>query len=886
MALAAGSRLGPYEIVGALGAGGMGEVYRARDTRLERIVALKILAGELARDGERLQRFEQEARAASALNHANIVTLFDVGRDNGTAYLAMELVEGRSLRELVGAALPVKRALSIAAQIADGLAKAHAAGIVHRDLKPENVMVTSDGTAKVLDFGLAKLVPTVGSGSGMSATAAVPATHPGMVLGTIGYMSPEQARGATVDFRSDQFALGAVLYEMLTGKRPFQRESSAQIMAAIIEDEPAPITELNPKVPTPVRWIVERCLAKEPEERYASTRDLARDLQRVRDHLSEAATSSTSIHAPRAKTSARAKTAMWAAAVLAAAAIAFAAGSRWNGEGAAQVPVYRAALMPPPGHSFDAYDFSISPDGTKLAYTATSADGVTTLWVKSLQSGSDQELSGTESAGFPFWSPDGRQLGFFTPGKLKKVELATGAVQTVCDAMRGRGGTWSPNGTIIFSPMVGVALERVPATGGTPAPATVVPQGMSESHRWPRFLPDGRHFFFFVDFSETRDGLYVGSLESSETKLISKQIRGNVEFGAGHLLFVRDDSLYAQRFDTERLELTGAPVPIVNQELEQDTGFSRAGFTVSATGALVYQSRRSYSSRLTWFDRSGKELGSVGERGALQPSLSPDGRFLTAILDSENNGRYRVQVVDLARGTSTSITPASDQIGGATWSPDGTEVAYSASMYTEKGRTSELRRVPADGSGGGKVLFRAARLLVTDWSRNGRYLAFMNFEKGPPELWIYDLETGQASGVGFQSAEGQFSPDGRWLAHNVGARDSRAQVFVRSFPGLTSRVQISTAGGSQSRWRPDGKELYYIADDKRLMAVAVKVGPKGLEASPPTPLFQTRIHSARYALFQYAASADGQRFLVNSLPREDAAAPMMLLTDWTSEIRR
>jgi Tol biopolymer transport system component len=572
-------------------------------------------------------------------------------------------------------------------------------------------------------------------------------------------------------------------------------------------------------------------------------------------------------------------------ALVAVALIAFFLGSRFSRQNGEPAPVYRAALMPPPGHSFVAYEFSISPDGTKLAYTATSADGVTTLWVKSLQSGSDQEFSGTESAGFPFWSPDGNQLGFFVPGKLKKVELATGAVQTVCDVQRGRHGAWSTNGTIIFSPAVGVALERVPAAGGTPAPATVVPPGMSESHRWPRFLPDGRHFLFVVDFSETRDGLYVGSVDGSETKLISKQIRGNAEFDAGHLLFVRDGSLYAQRFDTERLELTGAPVPIVNQELEQDLSFSKSGFTVSTTGTLVYQSRRSYSSRLTWFDRSGKERGSVGEPGASQPSLSPDGRFLTAILDSENNGRQRVQVVDLARGASTSITPANDQIGGAAWSPDGTEVAYSASMYTEKSRSSELRRAPADGSGRDRVLFRAVRLMVTDWSRNGRYLAFMNFEKGPPEVWTYDVETRKASSVGFQSAEGQFSPDGRWLSHTVGARDSRPQVFVRSFPGLTSRVQISTTGGSQARWRPDGKELYYIADDKRLMAVSIKVGSKGLEASPPTPLFQTRIHGARYALFQYAVSADGQRFLVNSLPREDAAAPMMLLTDWTSKIR-
>jgi serine/threonine protein kinase len=883
MPLTPGTKLGPYEIVSALGAGGMGEVYRARDTRLERTVALKILEPGVSVDSERLQRFEQEARAASALHHANIVTIFDVGQQNGTSYLVMELVEGRPLRDLVVAALPLKKALAIGAQIADGLAKAHAAGIVHRDLKPENIMVASDGLVKVLDFGVAKLAG-LASGSGMTLTAAASGTQPGVVLGTVGYMSPEQARGASVDFRSDQFALGTVLYEMLTGKRPFQRESSAQTMAAIIEDEPAPISDLNPKVPAPVRWIVERCLAKEREERYASTRDLARDLQRARDYLSEPTSTTAGIHAPPAKAGVNAGAGM-VVALVAVALIAFFLGSRFSRHDGAPAPIYRAALMAPPGHSFVAYEFSISPDGTKLAYPATSADGVTTLWVKSLQSGSDQEFSGTESAGFPFWSPDGRQLGFFAAGKLKKVELATGAVQTVCDAQRGRGGAWSPNGTIVFSPGVGLALERVPATGGMPAPATVAPQGMSESHFWPRFLPDGRHFLFFTTYSETRDGLYVASVEGSETKLISKQIHGNVEFDAGHLLFVRDGSLYAQRFDTEQLELKGAPVPIVNQELEQVMGFFKSGFTVSATGALVYQSRHSYSSRLTWFDRSGKELGTVGERGALQPSLSPDGRFLTAILDSENNGRQRVHVVDLARGASTSITPASDQIEAATWAPDGTEVVYSASMYTEKGRISELRRAPADGSGRDNVLFRAARLMMNDWSRNGRYLVFMNFEKGPPELWIYDMETSQASGVGFQSAEGQFSPDGRWLSHTVGARYSRPQVFVRSFPGLASRVQISTTGGGQARWRPDGKELYYIADDKRLMAVSVKVGQKGLEASPPTPLFQTRIHGARYALFQYAVSADGQRFLVNSLPREDAAAPMMLLTDWTSQIR-
>jgi Tol biopolymer transport system component/predicted Ser/Thr protein kinase len=878
MPLEAGTKLGPYEILAAAGEGGMGEVYRARDTRLDRTVAIKVLSTRLADRPELRQRFEREARTISKLSHPHICTLHDVGQQEGVDFLVMEYLEGETLgHRLQRGALPVEQTLKYGIEIAEALETAHRQGIVHRDLKPGNVMLTKSG-AKLMDFGLAKLVeqPAPVALSEMANAPTLPSgekslTEEGVIVGTFQYMAPEQLEGQEADARTDIFALGMVLYEMATGHPAFTGKTKASVIAAILASEPKPLREVQPVTPAALDRLVHVCLAKNPEERWQSARDIKLQLEGIRAGEEKAAPT-TGRAAPMWR---------WIVAGALLAALAGYAGGRWGRTEPAKAPVYRTALPPPAGHFYVAYDFAISPDSSRLAFTATSADGVTTLWVKSLATNTDQEISGTQGAGYPFWSPDGRAIGFFAEGKLKKAELATAGVQTICDALVGRGGSWNRDGTIVFAPHLGAVLLRVPANGGAPVPATKLHEGMSESHRWPTFLPDGRHFLYFVDWSEGRDGLYVGSLEAGEGVLLSADIRGNVAFAAGHVLFVRDGTLYARPFDTEKLRFTGDPVAIVNQDLEQDPGFGKVGFSASESGALVYQSRRSYSSRLVWFDRSGKEMGTVGDAASYEPRLSPDGRWLAMTLDVATNGHSRVHVVDLRRGTMTAITAESDRNAAPVWSPDSTLLAY-ASLRTR------IQRKAADGSGEPETLVEAARLMPNDWSRDGRYLAYMRFVNGVPEIWIYDfVEKKSSKFCGPACAEAQFSPDGHWISHSSGGRTAALGAVVEAFPGPGPRVQISPAsGGTQGQWRADGKEFFYVGSDNRLMAVSIKSDWNRIEASTPKALFQTRMQSAKYALFQYAVSRDGQRFLINSLPREDAAAPMMLLTDWTAGLEK
>jgi Tol biopolymer transport system component/predicted Ser/Thr protein kinase len=851
----------------------MGEVYRARDTRLDRTVAIKVLPAHLSSSPELKQRLEREARAISALSHSNICHLYDVGSEHGTDFLVMEYLEGETLAQrLQKGPLPLDQLLKIGIEVADALEKAHRQGIIHRDLKPGNIMLTKSG-AKLMDFGLAKLrsalVPAVAALTEM-ATAEQKLTEEGVVVGTFQYMAPEQLEGAEADARGDIFPLGAVLYEMATGKPAFTGKTKASLIAAILSAEPKPIGEVQPMTPPALERVVRTCLAKNPDERWQSVQDVKLQLEWIRQRDQEPA--QPVAHPPR-------RLWLWAVVVALLVGVAFQAGLRWGRGETLKPPVYRTALTPPAAHSFVAYDFAISPDGTRLAFTATGADGVTTLWARSLATDSSQEFSGTQGATYPFWSPNGREIGFFAEGKLKRVDLATVGVQNICDALQGRGGTWNRDGTIVFSPRFGGPLARVSATGGVPVPATRLHEGVSESHRWPTFLPDGRHFLYFIDWSEGRNGIYVASLDNGEGTLLSSDIRGNVAFAAGHVLFVRDGTLFAQRFDTEKLRFTGDPVPVVNQEMEQDVGFGKAGFSVADSGVLVYQSRRAYSSRLVWFDRSGKEMQPVGEAASYEPTLSPNGRWLAVTLDAANNGHYRVHVVDLMRGTMTPITSESDRNQAPVWSPDSSMLAYASQEV-------RIERKAADGSGYPETVVQGRRLMTNDWSRDGRYLVYMNFAKGSPELWIYDFA--QRKSFPFSAevgAEGQFSPDGRWMAYTFGARGGHLEVFVQPFPGPGPRVQISKSGGAQARWRADGKELFYVGSDKRMMAVSVKAGAT-FEVGTPMPLFQTRMHGARFALFQYAVSTDGKRFLINSLPREDAAAPMTLLTDWTSQLKK
>jgi Tol biopolymer transport system component len=502
------------------------------------------------------------------------------------------------------------------------------------------------------------------------------------------------------------------------------------------------------------------------------------------------------------------------------------------------------------------------------------------LWIKTLATDSNQEYAGTEGAVTPFWAPDSRDLAFYSAGRLMRLDSHTGALQSIAGAIVGRGGSWSSDGQIIYVAQIGAGLWRVPAIGGTPVAATKTAPSGAESHRFPAFLPDGRHFFFIIDWSNDRDGLYVASVDDPTPHLVSAGMHGNISVVNGQVLFVKDGTLYAQGFDIKRLKLTGEPAAVVNQELEQDTGFSRSGFSVAETGALVYQSRNSYSSRLVWFDRSGKELEAVGPSGPYHPTLSRDGQKVAITADSASDGHMRAHILDLVRGTITNVAADSERSEAPVWSPDGKSIAYAT-----RGLHSQLYRRLPDGTGEPELLAEGPRLMATDWSPDGQYILYMNFLHGVPELWTYDTVAKKNEiRVPPSAAEGQFSPDGKWIAYTTGGRSAQPVIFVQPFPGPGPRTQISVEGGTQSRWSPDGKELYYISIGKELMAVSIRVNGGALEASAPHALFRTRMHAPRYSLFQYDVSPDGKRFLINSLPREDAAAPLTLITDWQAQL--
>jgi serine/threonine protein kinase len=864
MPLAPGTQLGPYEITAALGAGGMGEVYRARDTRLERTVAIKILPSPFSADTVRKQRFEREAKAISQLNHPHICILHDIGSQDGIEYLVMECVEGETLaKRLEKGPLPLEQVLKYGAQIADALDKAHRAGIVHRDLKPGNIMLTPDG-AKLLDFGLAKPAVATNLATMTATRVEAPVTQEGTVVGTFQYMSPEQVEGKEVDGRSDIFSLGAVLYEMLTGKRAFEGKSQLSVASAILEREPAPIHGLKPLTPASFAHVVERCLAKNPDDRWQAARDVASELTWV---AQGAGTSQATAVTPRSQ-----KKIVWGLTVTCFSLL------FWLGWTQVRTPVVphqklRLSLLPPAGKSFSPRNVSISPDGQKIAFLAE-GEGANKLWIRSLSSGSAQELNNTEGAIYPFWSGDSRQVGFFAAGKLKTIEPGSGAIQIVCDAPPLFGATWNDHGVIVFSSSLNGSLLQVAASGGVPKPATK--PGGDDSYRWPFFLPDGEHFLYSSANQKSADKLagaiYVGSLSSLEGKLISTEISNNVQYGNGKLFFEKNRNLMAQPFDANRLEFSGSPELISPQELELGVAFFQAGFSVSANGIVVFQSNSDNISRLTWFDRLGRELGVIPAVGFRDPFLSRDGSLLAATSDDQLNGRYSARLYDLIRGTSTVVSSSgSDQF--PVLSPDNKTLAFDRGLAPSGGVQGSIFIVPADNSGKPEVLVRGP-VVSNDWSKDGRYLLFMDFRGGGgyPALGYYDFEKRSENSYGLGGAEAQVSPDGKWIAFTGAAGESNtpdyqdSEIYIGPFPVSGGRKQVSNHGGAQPRWNPNGKELYYITEDKKLMAVPISIQDGRLEAGIPKMLFQTRIVASRYAVFQYAVSSDGKRFLINSHP--------------------
>jgi Tol biopolymer transport system component len=865
----------------------MGEVYRARDTRLGRDVAVKVLPPSYAEDEERLQRFEQEACAAGALNHPNILSIYDVGTHDGTPYVVSELLEGDTLRQrLGGASLAARRVIDYALQIAHGLAAAHDKGIVHRDLKPENLFVTKDGRLKILDFGIAKLTGADDHKYSQSEilTRRVH-TDPGQVIGTAGYMSPEQVRGLAADHRSDLFSLGAILYEMLSGKRAFHGESAVETMNAILKDDPPELSQTNQQIVPGLERVVDHCLEKNPEERFQSARDLAFALEAL---SGSTPISTQTVAIPmlgrRMKQRELAGWAIGAAGILVAIiALVIAFSSRTPTD----MRVTRLSILPPEKATF--HYIAVSPNGRRLAFTATDATGKTQLWVRSLDSLTAQALSGTEGAAWPFWSPDSRFIGFFAPGKLKKIDATGGPAQTLCNAASGptqaRGGTWNSEDVIVFSPDINGPLYRVPAAGGEPSPLTSLDQSRTEtSHRWPYFLPDGRHFIYFALCARAENrGIYLGSLDSKEVQRLMSAQEAAIYSQPGHLLFALGTTLMAQRFDTKKLQLVGDPFPVAEHVAPWFAGYELYA-SVSDTGVLAYLSSAVGSTQFAWFDRARKQLGQIGQPGLYyRLSLSPDEKRV-AFDSNDSEGNDNIWVMDLARETPSRFTFHSGFNRNAIWSPDGSRIVFASNREG----ALDLYMKPASGAGNEELLLKTdASKRPTDWSRDGQFILYENLGgKTGWDLWVLPL-SGDRKPFPFVQTEaaeleGRFSPDGHWIAYVSNESSGTNQVYVQGFSASGGKWQISKDGGRRPRWSRDGKELFYISADGKLMSVPVKSDSSTFEPGAPKALFDMR--DARLQYFDVAG--DGQRFLINNLVEEAASSPANVVLNWTADLKK
>jgi Tol biopolymer transport system component len=879
MPLVPGTRLGPYEIAAPLGAGGMGEVYRARDTRLDRTVAIKVLVDHRASDPELRQRFEREARAISALNHSHICVLHDIGRQDRIDFLVMEYLEGETLaNRLRRGALPLEQALRYGIEIADALGRAHRQGIVHRDLKPGNVMLTKSGT-KLLDFGLAKLRGEDGTVSELSErpTEARPLTAEGSIVGTVQYMAPEQLEGRAPDARSDIFALGTVLYEMVTGRRAFTGKSQASLIAAILRSDPVPMSNAQPVIPHALDHVVATCLAKDPDARWQDVDDVARVLQWI---AAGGARMTEAVARPAGR---RREWLAWAAAATLAALLALAIPPAVK-HGREKPPLQVRLELAPPERTTLTAGMALSPDGDRLVFSAL-GDTTSHLYLRPLNSSTSQRIPGTDGGLVPFWSPDGRELGFVAQGMLKKVDLATGAVQSLC-ALRVycRGASWGRHG-IIFAD--GEDLFRIPATGGAPQPLGKRAEGET-ARSWPHFLPDGRRYLY-VSLSERPEerGLYAASLDSSaRNKLVSTGM--NVAYSrTGHLLFVRSDVLVAQAFDLDRLELSGEAVRVSDHVAIFGAPVWGAAFTSSAGGVVAWQAGLgSAGMQLSWFDRTGRTVGTVGDPASYSnPALSPDGRMLAVSrLTATGTGRD-IWAYDLVRGTSTRLTfDAADDINPS-WSPDGTRIAFTS----DRSGIRQIYQTLANGSGEDELLVESKDWWknVEDWSPDGRFLLFNYYRGGSAaDLFLLPLAPGIERkpipfiSTGAVETMGQFSPDGRWIAYHSD-ESGRGDVYVRGVATDGTHVggkrQVSTAGGIDPKWRGDGREMFYLSGST-LMAVDVKADGGSFEAGIPKPLFEARLPTA-IRRNRYVVTRDGQRFLM-ATPTEVGAAPIHVLVNW------
>ncbi len=888
MSLGSGTRLGPYEIQAGLGAGGMGEVYRARDTRLGRDVAIKVLPSSLSLDLDRLRRFEQEACAAGALNHPNILIVHEIDTHDGAPYIVSELLEGETLRKRIsGTSIAQRRAIDYASQIAHGLAAAHEKGIVHRDLKPDNIFITNDGRIKIFDFGLAKLTQLDGNQSQTEVPTRRVDTDPGVVMGTVGYMSPEQVKGRAVDQRSDIFSFGCILYEMLSGRRAFHGESAAETMSAILREDPPELTNTNKSITPALERLVNHCLEKNPESRFHSASDLAFALEALAGSGSNS-TQTIAVNAiapPRWRTREMILVSVALTAVITTIALAVVFGVSLYRRSPMDTRILRAVINPPDKTSFGS--FAISPDGLRIAFVASETSGKTLLWVRSLDAFTAQPLSGTEEAAFPFWSPDNRYIGFFAGGKLKRIEASGGPVRTLCTAAVPRGGSWNSDGVIIFEPTPNDPLYRVSAEGGEATPLTSLNTSRQEaSHRWPHFLPDGRHFIYSVFGGPQSQGIYLTSIDAKESRRLVEARESIAEYAEpGYLLFRRETTLVAQPFDAKKLQLSGEPIPVAEQVGFEATTL-QTYFSVSQTGVLVFSTGGAGKTQLTWLDRNGKEVGLIGPpSNYIRPLLSPDGKRI-AVDGPDSQGNRDISLIDL-NGNLTRFTfdPGTDLF--PVWSPDGSRIVFSS----DRDGPRNLYQKNAIGAGKEELLLKTeTNKIAMDWSADGKYILFtVNDPKTKIDLWVFPLFGDQKPTPWLQTESNErlarFSPDGRWIAY-ISDESGVNEVYVQTFPGSEGKWQVSTNGGYFPTWRHDGKELFYVSSDKKMMAVEIKGEGATFERGVSKALFDVRIPSFNTPQSQYGVTADGQKFIVAAPVGETTSIPIDVVWNWTAVLKR
>ncbi len=872
MPLAAGSRVGPYEVVSLIGVGAMGEVYHARDLRLGRGVAVKVLPAAFSMNPDRLLRFEQEARAASMLNHPNILAIYDIGKQGEHSYIVSELLEGETLRSrLQRSAIPVRTAVEYAVQIARGLAAAHAKGIVHRDLKPDNLFVTREGPIKILDFGLAK-VTAPDPESSMNADVA---TIPGTVLGSAAYMAPEQVRGRAVDHRADIFALGVVLYEMLSGQRAFDGGSAVETMSAVVRDETPDPSVRNASVPPDLDRIVRHCMEKDPERRFQAAADVAFHLEGI------SSWSGTSIRPSAAPMRVLRRERLVAAVAVLALVTAGVFGVVYlRGRRTADAPVLRYTIPPPDGTTLPSFPsfLTLSPDGAHLAFVAVSADSRRQLWIRDLSALTARALPGTTGADQPFWSPDSRFVAFFAEGKLRKIDITGGLPQTICDAPPARSGSWNEDGVIVFTPGAGAGLHAVPATGGTPTPVTTLDRARAESdHLWPHFLPDGKRFVYLARSADPRNtGLYLGSLDG-KTRALLAAVDSNAMFSPpGYLIYQREGTLMARPFDVSRAAFTGAEFS-VTAPVGYNSANGRGAFGVSQTGVLTYRAGPDgTASEAVWFDRTGKRLGSL-DVSDMSPDawLSGDGDSI-AFSRTDRRTATSIWLASATRGTLSRFTfgPGIDIL--PVWSHDGKTVVFASN----RAGAFDLYRKISSGSGEEEILLKSnIDKYPSDWSRDGRLLYYSPGAQGDFDLWM--LADGHATPLlqtKFDERNGRVSPSGRWIAY-VSNETGSYEVYVLPFlPATGGKWQISTTGGLQPRWRADERELFYLAGDGRVMAVPVRAD-RGFEHGEPHQLFQTRLDpSVLINDRNYDVTGDGERFLITT--PLGTTVPMTVVVNW------